>query len=68
LPAAGKLEGRVRLADVPVVVTVTATDADVAPLSVTELGEIEHVDCAGAPLQVNVTVRLNSPRGATATV
>jgi hypothetical protein len=44
LPVRGKLEGRVRLADVPVVATVTATDAVVVPLSVTELGETEHVD------------------------
>jgi hypothetical protein len=33
-----------RLAEVPAVVTVTATDAVVVPLSVTELGETEHVD------------------------
>jgi hypothetical protein len=38
------------------------------PLSVTELGETEHVDCAGAPLQVNVTLWLNPPPGATATM
>lgn len=42
--------------------------AEVAPLSVTELGETEHVDCAGTLLHVNVTVWLNPPPGATATV
>ena len=42
--------------------------AEIAPLSVTELGETEHVDCAGAPLHVSVTVWLNPPPGATATV
>jgi len=64
----GSAEGYARLADVPAVVTVTATGAEVAPLSVTELGETEHVDCAGAPLQVNATLCLNPPPGATATV
>ena len=64
----GGEEGYARLADVPAVVTATVTGVGVAPLSVTELGETEHVDCAGAPLQVSATVRLNPPPGATATV
>ena len=37
-------------------------------MSVNELGETEHVDSAGAPLQLSVTVWLNPPLGATATV
>jgi hypothetical protein len=57
-----------KLADVPAVVTVTVTGVEVVPLSVTELGETEHVDCGGAPLQANVTLWLNPPPGATATV
>jgi hypothetical protein len=44
LPPRGRPEGYMRLAEVPAVVTVTATDAVVVPLSVTELGETEHVD------------------------
>jgi hypothetical protein len=64
----GSEKGYARLADVPAVVTATVTGAVVAPLSVRELGETEHVDCAGTPLHVNVTVWLNPPPGATATV
>ena len=44
------------------------TGVELVPLSVTELGEIEHEDCAGAPLQLKVTVWLNPPAGVTATV
>jgi hypothetical protein len=47
------------------VVTVTvAVEADTPP-SVMELGDSEHVDCTGAPLQFSVTVCLNPPPGAT---
>jgi hypothetical protein len=62
------VEGYARLADVPAVVTVTAIGAEAAPLSVTELGETAHEDFAGAPVQLNVTLWLNPPPGATATV
>jgi hypothetical protein len=48
----GPLAGRVRPAEPPAVVTVTvAVVAD--PLSVTELGDIEQVEWAGAPLQLS---------------
>jgi hypothetical protein len=38
------------------------------PFSFTELGETEHEDCTGAPLQLSVTVWLNPPAGVTDTV
>jgi hypothetical protein len=63
-----KLPGYVKRADPPAVETETVITAGAAPLSFTELGETEHEDCAGAPLQVKVTVWLNPPPGATATV
>ena len=52
----------------PVVVTVTVTFVGLEPLSFTEPGDTEHVDIAGAPVQLSVTVWLNPPRGATAIV
>jgi hypothetical protein len=54
--AGGPLIGCIRPIELPAVDTVTlAVDAD-DPLSVMEPGATEQVDCAGAPLQLNVTV------------
>jgi hypothetical protein len=39
-----------------IVVKVTVAVAGVEPLSVTDDGEIVHVDAAGAPVQLQVTV------------
>jgi hypothetical protein len=51
----GPLIGWVKPAEPPAVVTVTvAVAAD--PLSLTELGDTEQVDWAGAPPQLNDTV------------
>ena len=36
--------------------TVTVTGVDTEPLSAMALGEIVHVDCAGAPLHVKDTI------------
>ena len=47
--------GCVRPAELPAVATVTVAVA-VDPLSLTELGDTEQVDWAGAPLQLSVTV------------
>jgi hypothetical protein len=57
----------VRLAEPPVVVTVTVTVAGVDPMRVTEFEERAHVDWVGAPLQLRATVSLNPPAGATVT-
>lgn len=51
----GETAGSAILAEPPPVVTVTFTDVAVEPLRVTELGT-EHVDCAGTPLQLKLTV------------
>jgi hypothetical protein len=56
LPADGKLSGRIRLAELPAVFTVTVTEVGVVPLSATEVGDSEHVDPAGALLQLSATV------------
>ena len=47
--------------DPAVVETDTVTEVGVDPLSVTELGETVHVERAGAPLQVRLTVSLSPP-------
>jgi hypothetical protein len=39
-----------------------------APFNVMELGETEQVDCAGAPLQLSITVCLNPPPDAIETL
>jgi len=46
--------GCIKAAELPTVVTVTVA-VEGTPLSVIELGDMEQVDCAGAPLQLNVT-------------
>lgn len=38
------------------------------PSKVTDLGEIEQVELAGAPLQVKLITPLKSPKGVTVTV
>jgi hypothetical protein len=66
--AGGQLCGCVKLTELAAVITVTvAVEADV-PVSLSEPGDTEHVDCAGAPLQLSATVWLNPPPGATETV
>jgi hypothetical protein len=47
--------GCIKAAELPTVVTVTVA-VEAAPLTVIELGDMEQVDGAGAPLQLNVTV------------
>ena len=54
-PFENQLLGLENRAELPAVVTVTVTDVELEPLSVTELGESEHVECAGAPLQFSDT-------------
>jgi hypothetical protein len=51
----GNPTGVSRFAEVPPVVTTTLTDDGAEPLSVTELGEREHVERVGAPLQLRAT-------------
>jgi hypothetical protein len=67
MPAGQRRLGPIKLPEVVAVVTVTVTGVELEPSSVTELGT-EHVDPAGAPLQLSDTVCLNPPAGATATV
>jgi len=55
LASGERLIGWAVLAEAPVLVTETVTDCGEELLSVTELGT-EHVDMAGAPLQVSATV------------
>jgi hypothetical protein len=45
--------------------TVTVADVGEEPFKVKELGDIEHVESAGAPLQLKVTARVNPPSGTT---
>jgi hypothetical protein len=65
-PAGKKSLGRAKRAEVPLS-TVTVTMVGEEPLSVTGPGT-EQTKPAGAPLQVNDTVCLNPPAGATARV
>jgi hypothetical protein len=51
----GNPTGVSSFAEAPPVVTRTVTDDGAEPLSVTELEEREHVDRAGAPLQLSAT-------------
>jgi hypothetical protein len=64
----GSLFAGARVAEFPAVVTVTVAVAADAPLSATELGETEHVEPAGAPLQLIVTVCSKPPPGVTETI
>jgi hypothetical protein len=64
LLARGPAKG-VRPAELPAVVTFTVAVEDVDPLSLIELGETEHVDPVGPPLQLRDTVWLNPPDGLT---
>jgi hypothetical protein len=56
LPPGRKRNGFTRPEELAAVATATVTDAGVDPLSATELEEREHVDDAGAPLQLSDTV------------
>jgi hypothetical protein len=55
--------GSVSAADAAVVTVTVAAVAEVPP-SAMELGDTEQADCAGAPLQLRVTVCLKPPPGA----
>src|SRR5439155_3826390 len=48
--------------------TVTWLVTGLVPSGVTEPGETEQLDCAGKPLQLNLTVSLNPPEGVTVSV
>ena len=56
--------GSLKLLELAVVVTVTVAVEDV-PVTVIEVGDTEHVDRVGAPLQANVTIWLKPPPEAT---
>ena len=66
-PLLGGPAGWVRRADAAAVKTATFTVAEADPLSVTELGVIVHFDCAGASLQLNFMLWLNSLSAVTVT-
>jgi hypothetical protein len=53
-----------KVPELAVVVTVTVA-VEEAPLSVIEPGDTEQAECAGAPMQENVTFWLNPPAEAT---
>ena len=64
----GPLIAKGKINPLPVVETVTVAFVAVEPFNEIVLGEIEHVDCAGAPLQLRETLLANPPEGETLNV